>query len=302
LTLVDVRIPCSETTIVGEFSTKSYHTVTTINGRRVPKSGAKISVFDNALLYADGVFETFLAIGKHVVFLEEHLDRLYRGASVVGLKLPVERTTLARWMVATVAAHPDNIKKLRLTITSGESPRWTNTQGKPQVILSTAPHRVPTKPFRLLVSDFLIEHNSIFRWIKTLSYVVNASALKRAIARGCDDALLLNTRKQIAEITSANIFWVRKNRIFTPSPESGCLGGVTRLVLIEEARKLGYRVDEVSAGFRSLLSADELFLTSSLKLALPISTILKGDATYTFKTGPVTRRLSAHMRKLVGLS
>ncbi len=280
-------------------SPEGYCTVTTINGRRVPPSRAKISVFDNALLYADGVFETFLAIDDRVIFLDEHLDRMYRGAGVVGLNLPVERATLARWMVATVKAHPDRVKKLRLTITSGESTRWTNRQGAPQIILSAAPHTIPTRPFRLLVSEFLIDHSSIFRQIKTLSYVINAAALKRALANGCDDALLLNTHRKVAEITSANIFWVKKGRIFTPSTSSGCLWGVTRQVAIGEARKLGYRVDEVNAGFRSLLSADEVFLTSSLKLILPISKIVKDAVTNTFRTGPITRRLARHMRELV---
>ncbi|MCB2229418.1 aminotransferase class IV [bacterium] len=274
-------------------------TVTTINGRRVPRSKAKISVFDNAFLYADGVFETFLAIDDRVIFLEQHLDRLYRGAEVVHLQLPVERATLARWMVNTVKAHPARIKKLRLTITSGESTKWTGKQGKPQVVLSAATHSMPRKPFRLLVSEFLIDHRSIFRQIKTLSYVVNASALKRATAQGCDDALLLNTDHKVAEITTANIFWIKNGRIYTPSAKSGCLGGVTRQVIIDQARELGYRVDEVEAPLRSVVAAEEVFLTSSLKLALPISLIRQGETEYRFETGPITRLLGGHIRRMV---
>ena len=274
-------------------------TITTINGRRVPRPQAKISVFDNAFLYADGVFETFLAIQDRVVFLEEHIARLYRGAQVLGLELPVERATLARWMINTVRAHPARMKKLRLTITGGESPKWTGRQGAPQVVLSASPHSLPRQPFKLLVSDLRIDHRSIFRQIKTLSYVINAAALKRAKLQKCDDALLLNTDARVAEITTANIFWVKKDIIYTPALTSGCLGGVTRQVTIDEARTLGFRVEEVEQGLRALLSAEEVFLTSSLKLALPISLINHHRYQYRFETGEITRTLAAHIRQLV---
>ncbi|MCK4372224.1 MAG: hypothetical protein KAW61_03710, partial [candidate division Zixibacteria bacterium] len=59
-------------------------TVTTINGRLVDRRNARISVFDNSLLYAEGLFETFLAIDDRIIFIEEHLKRLYRGARVIG--------------------------------------------------------------------------------------------------------------------------------------------------------------------------------------------------------------------------
>lgn len=99
----------------------SIKTVTSINGRIVPRQSAKISVFDNSLLYAEGLFETFLACEDRVLFLDEHLNRLYKGARVIGLKPPVGRDTLARWMKLTLRAHPARIKKLRLTMTSGEA-------------------------------------------------------------------------------------------------------------------------------------------------------------------------------------
>ena len=121
---------------------------------------AKISVLDNALLYAEGLFETLLACDDRVLFLKEHLDRLYRGAAVLDLKPPVSRKQLTEWMRYTAKAHPARIKKLRLTITSGESERWVGVAGKAQVILTAAPHTLPTQPYRLQVSDFKIDQDS----------------------------------------------------------------------------------------------------------------------------------------------
>lgn len=278
---------------------RTLKTVTTINGRMVPKAQAKVSVFDNALLYADGIFETFLAIGDRVVFLDEHLERLYKGADIVRLTLPVEAGTLAAWMVKTIKAHPARTKKLRLTITSGESARWVGKPGKPQVILSASPHEIPTQPFRLLVSDLLVDHRSVFRSIKTISYGLNAAAFKGARLEGFDDALLLNTAGNVAEITSANIFWVRRGVIYTPSLSSGCLGGVTRQFVIGQARSLGYRLIETEKKLSTVLAADEIFLSSSLKLVLPIAEIAQPGGTTTIAPGPITHALADHVRTLV---
>jgi branched-chain amino acid aminotransferase len=278
---------------------RALRTVTTINGRRVPKTQARVSVFDNALLYADGIFETFLAIEDQVVFLQEHLDRLYKGAEVVKLTLPVASKTLAGWMVKTIKAHPDRIKKLRLTITSGESARWVGKPGKPQVILSASPHEIPVEPFHLLVSDLLVDHRSVFRSIKTISYGLNAAAFKGARMEGYDDALLLNTLGNVAEITSANIFWVKRGIIYTPSLTSSCLGGVTRQFAINQARQLGYRLVETEKKLSTLLSADEIFLSSSLKLVLPITEICRAGTSTRFVPGEITLALAEHVRKLV---
>ncbi|MEE8575744.1 MAG: aminotransferase class IV [candidate division Zixibacteria bacterium] len=277
-------------------------TVTTINGKLTSRRQAKVSVFDNALLYADGLFETFLAVSDQVIFIDEHLDRLYRGAKVIGIEPPVKREKLAEWMVTTVKSHPAKVKKLRLTITSGESARWVGKPGKPQVILSASPHELPKRPYKIAVSDLRVDQGSIFRRIKTLSYAIHAASLKRARAARCDDALLLNRRGRVAEITSANIFWVRKNIIYTPPLSSGCLEGVTRRITINEARGLGFSLREKQETLKQLMTSDECFLTSSLKLVTPVTKIVSGETTTTFPTGPVTKLLRRHIRRQLDLS
>ena len=274
-------------------------TVTTINGRRVSESHAKISVFDNSLLYAEGLFETFLAIDDRVIFIDEHLDRLYKGAGVIDLKLPVDRKTLEKWMVKTARAHPDKVKKLRLTVTSGESERWVGEQGKPQVILSASPHTMPDKPFRVLVSDMKVDQTSVFRRIKTISYAIHAASLKRAKQKGYDDALLVNTNGEVAEVTSANIFWVKRGKVYTPPLDAGCLEGVTRLVSLHIARDLGINIFEKSQLLGHMLSADEVFISSSLKLVVGVSEIVREDRSYEFPEGPVTAKFRDYFHRTI---
>jgi branched-chain amino acid aminotransferase len=276
-------------------------TVTTINGRVVPKNRAVVSVFDNSLLYAEGLFETLLAIGDHPVFEKEHFARLQRGARVIGLSVPVSQATLSRWMKLTLRKHPDQIKKLRLTITSGESARWTGHEGKPQVILSASPHEIPRSPFRLLVSDFRVDQHSIFRNIKTISYVISAAAIRQAKDRKLDDALLLNERHEVAEVTSANIFWVSRGKLYTPPLSAGCLEGVTRARVLKEAGRLDMPVREKLVGLKELLAADEIFISSSLKLVVGVAEIVRNRTVHRFAVGPVTTQLVGRFNRLVGV-
>lgn len=186
-------------------------------------------------------------------------------------------------------------------MTSGESARWVGIPGKPQVILSASPHEMPEKPFKIHVSEFKVDQKSVFRIIKTLSYAIHAAALKNARAAGCDDALLLNENNQVAEVTSANIFWVKNKRIFTPPIGSGCLEGITRSIVIDEAGKLGFNVTEKNTTLRTLAAADEVFISSSLKLVVGVSLIKTASDSHRIKTGPITRRFTRHFRQMTGL-
>ena len=276
-------------------------TVTSINGRLVDKHEARISVFDNSLLYAEGLFETFLAIDDEPVFAKEHFDRMYRGATTIGLQIPRSRDDIMRWCRKTLRAHPARIKKLRLTLTSGESQRWLGRQGRGQIILSAAPHKLPNDPFRLLVSDFRVDQHSEFRQVKTLSYAINAAALKQAHKLDYDDALLLNQRGNIAEVTSANIYWVENGRVYTPPLTAGCLEGVTRKIVLRQAARLDLNITEKRCSLARLLKAPEVLISSSLKLVMPVGEIRVGRRCYRFDAGPVAARLSEHFRRMVGI-
>jgi branched-chain amino acid aminotransferase len=275
-------------------------TYVTINGKPVNRKQARLSVFDNSLLYAEGLFETLLTIGPNPIFAKEHLQRLQTGADTIGLKLPVSLKTLSQWMHEASRKHPSKVNKLRLTVTSGESERWTGSKGKPQVIIIVAPHTLPVEPYRLYVSDLRVDQGSTLRQIKTISYALQAAALKQAKDRGFDDALLLNQKEQIAEITSANFFWVKKNRIFTPPVSAGCLRGVTRLQVLNQAKKLGFSVMERHIKLSELMDMDEWFLSSSLKLVLPIREIRCEKRSLRKDTGPVTTYLRTHFLSISG--
>ncbi len=275
--------------------------ITFIDGKLVPHAKAVISVFDNALLYAEGLFETCLAIDDHLLFADLHMRRLREGSKLIGLKLPVSEKQILTWMQTAAKKHPSRITKVRLTVTSGESARWMGKPGKPKVIISVAEHTIPTKPFKLLLSPFQVDSRSVFRQIKTISYAIQATAFKQAVRQKCDDALLLNDRYNIAEVTSANIFWVKRGKLYTPPISAGCLDGVTRKVVLREAAKLHIPVHEANGTVPELLRADEVFISSSLKLVVPVASLRMSSKTVPCRHGAITEKLIERFRQLAGL-
>lgn len=278
-----------------------FKAVASINGKLMSPEKAKISAFDNSLLYAEGLFETFLGVGDRVVFAKEHLDRLHRGAKVIGLKIPASRTQIEAWMRSALKAHPAHVKQLRLTVTAGDSARWRGEAGKPQVVILVGPHQLPTRPSRLIISPFRIDQESVFRRIKTISYAIQAAALRLAKQRKYDDAIMLNERGYVAEVSSANIFWVKRGIVYTPPIEAGCLEGITREVMLRETRKLKLKLIEKHATLEQMLAAQEIFISSSTRLVIAVSEIADRKR-HRFEPGPITERYRRHFLRLVGLA
>jgi len=265
-------------------------TVCFIDGKRVTKSEAKISVFDNSLFYADGLFETFMAFEDNIIFLDDHLNRLQKGAELINLNIPVSEKKLAGWLYRANQAHPSPVKKIRLTITAGESAFWAGKQSRPRIIIIVTDYKQPTKPFRLTVSPYRIDRASPFRNVKTLSFVIEMTSRKHAYSAKFDDAILLSRDGYIAETTSANIFWVKKNRLYTPPLEAGCLEGMIRKHIIEIAKSNNIPIVTKRSRLSRLLVADEIFISSSLKLIIPVMSIT-ADKVYCYKTGGLTNKL-----------
>ena len=261
-----------------------------INGKAVPRTKAKISVFDNSLFYAEGLFETFLALGDSVIFLDDHLDRLERGAALIGIELPVSRATIIRWINAANMKNSSPVKKIRVTVTAGDSAFWAGKKSKPNIIIIVTEYEIPTRPWKLTVSPYGVDQGSPFRNVKTLSFIIEMTSRKNAHSDRYDDAILLNRNGNVAETTSANIFWIKNGVLYTTPIGAGCLEGMTRRHIIELASAHDIAVKIKNVKLDDLLASDEIFVTSSIKLILPVISI-DTDRRHKYKVGPLTRRL-----------
>jgi branched-chain amino acid aminotransferase len=134
--------------------------------------------------------------------------------------------------------------------------------------------------------------------VKSLNYLNNIMARLEGTLAGCEEALMLNHKGEVAECTGDNIFVVHNKVISTPPLDAGILDGVTRGAVIELARAAGLTLHERSMTRHDLYIADEMFLTGTAAELIPVIK-LDGRSIGTGKPGPVFKDLLERFRRLV---
>lgn len=224
-----------------------------------------IPLDDRGLLLGDGLFETMLAVDGELVDLAAHLDRMAAGCAV--LRLPsLDRVLAERRMREALAAVSTPRAAVRLTLTAGSGGRGLDRPPAPDLRLfaTAAASAQPLGPARLIISSVRRNEGSPVSRLKTLSYLDNVLARAEAAERGADEALMLNSRSEVAGAAAANLFWVREGRLFTPALECGVLAGTMRARVLAAAGRLGVEAAEVRAPAQELMTAEAAFLTNSL--------------------------------------
>lgn len=282
-------------------STKVFIAPGGAEGRIEDPERATISVFDRGFLYGDSVYETMRTAGGWPLELEGHLDRLHRSAAGIGLRIPGTDAELARSIAVTHAATGNDESYVRVMVTRGVGPLMLDPRASlsPTVVIVVQPLQLPSmdayeRGIAAVVVDRTKGESGLDPSIKSGNYLANVLALREAIASGGDDAIMKNAAGDIAEGATSNLFAVLEGdegpRIVTPSIETGLLEGITRRVVVRLATSLGLAPHEGRVTHDDLLSASEVFLTSSVRGIMPVTRI-DGRAVGTGRAGPVWRRL-----------
>jgi branched-chain amino acid aminotransferase len=275
-----------------------------VDGKFIPASEAKISVFDHGFLYGDGVFEGIRAYNGRVFKLMEHLDRLYDCAKVIKLKIPVSKEEFAEIILETLRRNKLRNAYIRPIVTRGIGDLGLDPDKcvNPSII-------VITQEWDRLYGDLYekglraitvaIRRNPIDSLppnIKSLNYLNNILAKIEANAKGGDEAIFLDHNGYISEGSGDNIFVVKNGAVITP-PTINNLRGITRAVAIELIRKLGIPFQEANIGLYDLYSADEIFVTGTAAEIAPI-TYIDGRVVGDGKPGELTKKLMEEFKKL----
>ena len=132
--------------------------------------------------------------------------------------------------------------------------------------------------------------------IKSNNLLNNVLGAQEAIRRGGFEGIMRNGRGELSECTTANLFVVKNGAALTPPIESGLLPGITREFLFEVGKEAGIEVREQVLRDEDLFSADEAFLTSTTREAVPIVTV-DDRAIGSGRPGPVTKTLLDGFRR-----
>lgn len=240
-----------------------------LNGHFLPENEAKIDPSDRGFLLADGLFETMKACRGQVLLAEKHWERLKRGADYLGIPFTLSLVELKRLMEELLLQNKltTETASLRLTLTRGPGPRGLMPpQNLQPTLLLTACRWVPPALFASLkVVAMRRNELSPLAQIKSLNYLDQVLARRAAMLSGATEAVLLNTKGNIAGASAANIFCVnQQGEILTPSLSDGALPGVTRQVIILLAQRLALTLSEQSLTLADFSDAREIFLTNSL--------------------------------------
>lgn len=276
-----------------------------IDGKFYPKSEAKISVYDHGLLYGDGVFEGIRAYNGIVFHLKDHIDRLYRSAHPIFLKIPLTKSQLTEAVLKSLKKNNLTNAYIRLVVTRGVGDLGLDPRKCPKatIIIITEPMLQLNSPEALAngitTTITWVKRNPVdaaTHEIKSLNYLNSILGKIEANNTGADEAICLNKTGYVCEGVGENIFIVRDGKIITPPVSSGALNGITRAVIIRLAKKLGIEVIERNITPNELFTADEAFFTGTAAEVAPIREVNK-RVIGAGKPGPVTKRIMQEFEK-----
>ncbi len=245
-----------------------------LNGKIVNENEAKISVFDQAILYGESIFESMRVTERVPLFLDLHLERLENSAKILGVKIPFPSKEIKNSVLSYLQKISSSEGFLRMTLTAGNGTSNGNLicflLDKKLPILEDYENGVKVK-----ISDFKkpsLEHFPSN--IKSGNYLNSTLARREAQEKGFYEAILLDEKGQIAECANSNIFFFKKTVLVTPSlTHSPILDGITRKVILNLAKQFKITTSERVVLPNEIPNFDECFLTNSFVGILPISEI-----------------------------
>ena len=277
-----------------------------VDGKYYPKSEAKISVFDHGLLYGDGVFEGIREYNGVVFKLKEHIERLYRSAHVITLKILLSKEKMTKAVVETLRKNKLKDSYIRLVVTRGVGDLGLDPRKchKPSVIIITDTillHESGAKEKGITAMFSWVRRNSVDSTsteIKSLNYLNSVLAKIEANANGVDEALCLESNGYLAEGVGENVFIVKNGELMTPPTSTGALAGITAEVVAQLAAKLGIKLTVTNLTPFMVFTADEAFFTGTAMEMVPVIEVNKRQIG-TGKPGTVTKKLIAEFQKAI---
>ena len=273
-----------------------------LDGEMVDWREAKVHVLTHTLHYGMGCFEGVRAYetdkGAAIFRLQEHTDRLFRSAHILGMKIPFSKEEINQAQLDAVAKNNLRQAYLRPMVffgSEGMGLRADNLNVHVMVAAWEWPaymgEEAKTKGIRIRTSSYTRHHVNITMCKAKANgnYINSMLALREALESGCEEALLLDNEGYVAEGSGENIFIIRDGVIYTPELTS-CLDGITRNTIFKFAADLGYKVIEKRITRDEVYVADEAFFTGTAAEVLPIRE-LDGRQIGSGVRGPITEQL-----------
>ena len=266
-----------------------------LNGQFLEPGDACISVMDRGFLFGDGVYEVIPAYGGHPFRLQEHLQRLENSLLAIRMEPPLSHDEWRDILHELLGQLPGQDQQIYLQVTRGAYAR--RLHAIPEKVVPTVfalTSRLGERDPDIAVKGVSAVTMEDIRWhhcdIKAITLLANILGQQQAHDQQADHAILVRDNKAI-EGASSNLFMVRDGLIITPPKSRDLLPGITRDLVLELAHENGLAHAEALIEADDLNTADEIWLTSSTKEVMPV-TSLNGQPVADGRPGPLWRKIN----------
>ena len=265
-----------------------------INGKFLPADKGQILISDLAIQRGYGVFDFFKTISGVPVFLEDHLDRLYRSADQMRLDFGYDRDALKAMLFELMGMNNLPLSGVKITVTGGYAEDGYSL-AKPNVLITQQPlllyNDANTSPLKIVS----YEHQRQMPHIKTIDYLM-AIWLQPFIKLNQADDVLYHNNGVITECPRSNFFIVTDDDVLV-TPANNVLHGITRMQILRHLKHI-CTIEERNITLDEVYKAKEAFVSNSSKNILPVVKVDQHKIG-TGEPGPLTMRIKKELLQLI---
>ena len=237
------------------------------NGSFYPSDTPVLTSQNRSFKWGDGLFETMKIFNGQLLLQQLHFERLFSGLQLFQIETTKDFTQEKLVDNIINLCNSNNCYfsgRIRLAAYRKDD----NTAG---YLIEAIPLSATTNEWQntgqsLVLYPYIKKSMDAFANIKSANFLPYVLAQRFALERGADDAIVLNADNHVCDSSKANIFLIKGKEIFTPALHQGCINGVMRRVIIEEVKKMGYRLHHDAVKEQQLIEADEVFLTNAIQI------------------------------------
>ncbi len=271
---------------------------------RISDQAPRISLLDHGFLFGDSIYEVLRTYDGLLFGWQEHMDRLAQSARRLALPLEPLLPEIAKRADALLAQLGEPNAAIRIFVTRGVGKLHIDPRSctKPVIYMAAWPFDagVHLKPLRLAVTKIQrLTIESLDPAIKSGNYLNAVLAFHEAIELGYDDAILLNSKGEVAELTTSNIGWISNGKIVTPATGSGILYGITRKLCLDCDGGMveGHYTES------DLKKAEEVFALSTFKEIVPVTEVRFSDGSIkSFSNSTKTKEFHEKLKRRIAVA
>ena len=273
-----------------------------LSGNYSPKHQTTLSILDRGFLFGDGVYELIPVYNKHIFYIENHLNRLKSSLELINIDpSTVDDDTFMEVIKSLIDRNGYVNHYIYIHISRGVDKKRNHIYSKecePTILIMGENYKPFDKATIELGKKAIIEED--YRWlksnIKSTSLLANVLIKNKAYTDDAYEALLLRD-EYLTEGSASNVFIVDKGVIKTPKLSNKLLPGITRKFLTDLIIQNNLDFEECDIPRNLLLSADEIFCSSSTNPVVPITQL--DDNTISNTAGPVSMKLYQHAQQFI---